>query len=219
MSSHSYAVFGLGAFGTKMALELSAAGHTVLICDTDRSKVDELSDKVADARICDVSNGDVIDELNVGKFDAVILGMSSCLEQQMLALTLLKEKGARRILAKAVSDIQERILNRLGADEIIRPDKDAASRLAQRLSFENIRDIFDFKGSAIAEVMVPSTIAGHTLRELDLRNKNHITVLLLRKPESAEEQLPPADAIIEAGDMLTVFGSREDILKLFKKEG
>ncbi len=137
----------------------------------------------------------------------------------MLALTLLKEKGAKRVLAKAVSDIQERILNRLGADEVIRPEKDAASRLAQRLSFENIRDIFDFKGSAIAEVLVPSSIAGRTLRELDLRNKNHITVLLLRKPESSEEQVPYPDSILESGDTLTVFGNREEIVTLFKKEG
>ena len=219
MSSHSYAVFGLGAFGAKMALELSAAGHAVLVCDIDRARVEELSDKVADAKICDVTNGEVINELAVAKFDAVILGMSSCFEQQMLALTLLKEKGAKRVLAKAVTDIQERILNRLGADEVIRPEKDAASRLAQRLSFENIRDIFDFKGSAIAEVLVPSSIAGRTLRELDLRNKNHITVLLLRKPESSEEQVPYPDSILESGDTLTVFGNREEIVTLFKKEG
>ncbi len=77
MSSHSYAVFGLGAFGTKMALELSAAGHAVLVCDTDRARVEELSDKVADAKICDVTNGEVINELAVAKFDAVRLGMSS----------------------------------------------------------------------------------------------------------------------------------------------
>ena len=219
MSTHSYAVFGLGAFGTKMALELSAAGHAVLVCDLDRALVEEMSDKVADARICDVTNGEVIDELGVAKFDAVILGMSTCFEQQMLALTLLKEKGAKRVLAKAVTDIQERILNRLGADEVIRPEKDAASRLAQRLSFENIRDIFDFKGSAIAEVLVPSTFAGKTLRELDMRNKNHITVLLLRKPESSEEQIPAPDSVLEGGDVLTVFGNREEIVKLFNKEG
>ena len=61
--------------------------------------------------------------------------------------------------------------------------------------------------------------AGRTLRELDLRNKKHITVLLLRKPESAEEQIPGPDAILESGDALTVFGNREEIVTLFKKEG
>ena len=218
MSRNSYAVFGLGSFGSKLALELSKAGHAVLVCDVNQSKVDDFCTKVAEAVVCDVSNPDTVRELNVSKFEAVILGMSSFFEKQVLALTLLKQEGAKRVLAKAVSDIQERILYRLGADEVIQPEKDVASRLAQRLSLVNINDIFEFKGSAIAEVQVPAKLAGRTLRELDLRNRNHITVLLMRKPESAEETSPAPDAVLEKGDTLTVFGGREDIIKLFKKE-
>ena len=218
MSRNSYAVFGLGSFGGKLALELSKAGHNVLVCDINQNKVDDYCTKVAEAVVCDVSNPDTVRELNVGKFDAVILGMSSFFEKQVLALTLLKQEGARRVLAKAVSDIQERILYRLGADEVIQPEKDVASRLAQRLSLANISDIMDFRGSAIAEVQVPSRMAGRTLRELDLRNKHNITVLLLRKPESASETSPAPDMVLERGDKLTVFGSREEIVKLFKKE-
>lgn len=218
MSKNSYAVFGLGSFGSKLALELSRAGHAVLVCDVNSSKVDEFCSKVDEAVVCDAANPDTVRELNVSKFDAVILGMSSYFEKQVLALTLLKQEGAKRVLAKAVSDIQERILYRLGADEVIQPEKDVASRLAQRLSLANISDIFEFKGSAIAEVLVPSSLAGSSLRELDLRNRYHVTVLLLRKPESAEESLPAADAVLEKGDTLTVFGSREEIMKLFKKE-
>ncbi len=218
MSRNSYAVFGVGSFGGKLALELSKAGHNVLVCDINQNKVDDYCTKVAEAVVCDVSNPDTVRELNVAKFDAVILGMSSFFEKQVLALTLLKQEGAKRVLAKAVSDIQERILYRLGADEVIQPEKDVASRLAQRLSLANISDIMDFRGSAIAEVQVPSRMAGRTLRELDLRNKHSITVLLLRKPESAAETSPAPDMVLERGDKLTVFGSREEIVKLFKKE-
>ena len=189
MSKNSYAVFGLGSFGSKLALELSEAGNNVLVCDIAQNRVDDICDKVAEAVVADVSNADAVRELDVGKFDAVILGMSSHFEKQVLALTLLKQEGAKRVLAKAVSDIQERILYRLGADEVIQPEKDVASRLAQRLSLANISDIFEFKGSAIAEVLVPAALAGSTLRELDLRNRYHVTVLLLRKPESAEEKI------------------------------
>ena len=218
MSRNSYAVFGLGSFGSKLALELSKAGHNVLVCDVNQNKVDDFCTKVAEAVVCDVSNPDTVRELNVSKFDAVILGMSSFFEKQVLALTLLKQEGAKRVLAKAVSDIQERILYRLGADEVIQPEKDVASRLAQRLSLANISDIMDFRGSAIAEVQVPARMAGRTLRELDLRNKYSITVLLLRKPESAADTSPSPDMVLERGDKLTVFGSREAIVKLFKKE-
>ena len=218
MSRNSYAVFGLGSFGAKLALELSKAGHNVLVCDVNQNKVDDFSTKVAEAVVGDVSNPDTVRELNVSKFDAVILGMSSFFEKQVLALTLLKQEGAKRVLAKAVSDIQERILYRLGADEVIQPEKDVASRLAQRLSLANISDIMDFRGSAIAEVQVPSGMAGRTLRELDLRRQYNITVLLLRKPESAEDTFPGPDAVLEKGDALTVFGGRKEIVKLFKKE-
>ena len=218
MSRNSYAIFGLGSFGSKLALELSAAGHTVLVCDINHAKVDDFCTKVAEAVVCDAANPDAVRELNVSKFDAVILGMSSFFEKQVLALTLLKQEGAKRVLAKAVSDIQERILYRLGADEVIQAEKDVASRLARRLSLANISDIFEFKGSALAEVLVPTALAGSTLRELDLRNRYHVTVLLMRKPESTEETLPAADAVLEKGDTLTVFGSREDIIKLFQKE-
>ena len=218
MSRNSYAVFGLGSFGSKLALELSKAGHNVLVCDVNQSKVDDFCTKVAEAIVCDVSNPDTVRELNVSKFDAVILGMSSFFEKQVLALTLLKQEGAKRVLAKAVSDIQERILYRLGADEVIQPEKDVASRLARRLSIANISDIVDFKGSAIAEVQVPGSLAGKTLRELNLRGLYNITVLLIRNPESAEETPPTPDLVLEKGDTLTVFGGREEIVKLFKKE-
>jgi trk system potassium uptake protein TrkA len=218
MSRNSYAVFGLGSFGSKLALELSKAGHNVLVCDVNQNKVDDFCTKVAEAVVCDVSNPDTVRELNVSKFEAVILGMSSFFEKQVLALTLLKQEGAKRVLAKAVSDIQERILYRLGADEVIQPEKDVASRLARRLSMANISDIMDFKGSAIAEVQVPASLSGRTLRELDLRNRHNITVLLIRNPESAEETPPAPDLVLEKGDTLTVFGGREEIVKLFKKE-
>ena len=217
MSRNSYAVFGLGSFGGKLALELSRAGHTVLACDIDQSRVDEFSTKVAQVVACDVSNLDVLRDLGVSKFDAVILCMSTCFEKQMLALTLLKKEGAKRVLAKAVSDIQETILYRLGADEVIQPEEDAAARLSQRLSMVNIRNIVDFKGSAIAEVTVHAEMIGHSLRELDLRNRHDITVLLVRKPESTDEIHPTPDMVLKKGDTLTVFGSRDSIEKLFNE--
>lgn len=215
--SKSYAIFGLGSFGGKLAVELSKAGHTVLVCDVNSNKVDDYASKVAEAVVCDVSNEDTVKELTPSKFDAVILCMSSFFEKQVLALTLLKKYGAKRILAKAVSDIQKSVLSRLGADEVIQPEKDAAARLARRLTLANISDMFEFKGSAIAEVQVTSDLAGRSLRELDLRNRSNITVLLIRKPESTEETVPKPDAVLEKGDTLTVFGSRDNIVELFKK--
>ncbi len=218
MARNSYAVLGLGSFGTKLALELMHSGNTVLVCDIVQHRVEEIRDKVTEAVIADVTSEDTIRELSVRKFDAVILGMSSFFEKQILALTLLKQEGAKRVLVKATSDIQEKILYRLGADEVIQPDQDVAERLSRRLSLANIRDVFEFKGSAIAEVAVPSSIAGKSLKELDLRAKYQITVLLLRKPDSVEELQPGPETVLEKDDKLTVFGSQQSILELFKEK-
>ncbi len=219
MSKNSYAVLGLGSFGSTLAVELSKAGHTVLACDLNPSRVDELRDKVAQVVIADVSNEETVRELNVSKFDAVILGMSSYLEKQILALTHLKQEGAKRILAKASTAIQDRILTRLGADEVILPEQDLARRLSRRLSFSNITDLIEFKeGAWIGEVTVPEQLAGKTLKELDLRNRHQVTVLLLRRPGSTVESTPGPDTRLSKDDQLTVFGKQESIIGLFKEK-
>ncbi len=218
MAKHSYAVFGIGSFGSKLARELSRAGNSVLVCDISAPRIEELRDEVTDVVIADVTHEETIHELNVGKFDAVILGMSSFFEKQILALTLLKQEGARRILVKATSDIQERILYRLGADEVIQPDLDVAHQLSRRLSLANISDIFEFKSSAIAEVSVPEKLAGKSLKELNLRGRYAITVLLLQKAGDSGESQPGPDSVLERGDILTVFGKQQSIIDLFKEK-
>lgn len=216
MARNSYAVFGVGSFGSKLALALVAGGNAVLVCDRDAGRIEELRDKVDDALIGDVSNEETIRELNVSKFDAVILGMSSYFEDQVLALTLLKQEGAKKVIVKSGSPIQERILYRLGADEVIQVDLDVATRLARRLSLANIADIFEFKGSAIADVSVPEELAGIPLKELDLRNKYNITILIIRDASGVNEKAIGPETVLSEGDQLTVFGDQQAIIELFK---
>ena len=215
MSGNFFAVFGLGAFGTRLALELSRSGNHVMVVDIDPDRIGDLRDKVAETVVADISNEEVIRELDVRKFTAVILGMSSHFEAQLLALTLLKQAGARKVYAKAGSAIQKRILYRLGADEIIQPEQDAAERLSRRLSLDNITDFVEFKGSAIAEVGVPANMVGRTLRQLDLRNRYNINVLLIQKGDGGPESVWSPDTKLEEGDMLTVFGSKRIMVEVF----
>ena len=102
MAKNSYAVFGMGAFGTRVATALADSGNTVMICDRNAARIDDLKDRVADAIIADATNEDVIRELNISKFDAVVLGMSSYFESQVLALTLLKQAGAKKVIIKSI---------------------------------------------------------------------------------------------------------------------
>ncbi len=215
MSKNSYAVFGLGAFGMLLAKKLSMGGNHVTAVDINPDRVNEIRDKVAEAVIADCSSEDAIQEMDVRKFNAVILAMSSHFESQLLALTLLKQEGAGRVYAKAASAIQREILSRLGADEIIQPEKDAAERLTRKLTLDNISDFVDFKGSAIAEVAVPPDMTGKSLRDLDLRNRHNINVLLVKKLGGGPENIWSPDTELEEGDMLTVFGSQDTIVKVF----
>jgi len=216
MKKSTYAVFGLGAFGSRLAVELSRAGNDVVAVDLDADRVNEIRDEVAEAVVADVSSEEVIRELNVAKFDAVILGMSSHFEALVLTLTLLRQEGAKRIFAKAGTRIQERILYRLGADEIILPEQDVAERLSRRLSLDNISDFFIFKGQAIAEVIVPEKLAGKSLRELALRNRYNITVLTIGRGGGSPETVFDPETVLETGDQLTVFGNQKSIIELFK---
>lgn len=213
----NYAVLGLGSFGSKLALELANAGNRVVVIDRDREQIEAIKDKVTEAIIADVSNPDVIKELDVKKFDTVVIAMSSHFENLILALTLLKQEGARKVIVKANTAIQKRILLRLGADEVIQPDQDVAERLSKRLSMNNITDMFEFKGAYLAEVNIPESMEGKTIRGLDLRNRYNITVLLIKKPGKNIETVWNPDIELSKGDQLTVIGQEKAIIDVFKK--
>ncbi len=213
----SYAVFGLGGFGSRLAEELANNGNNVVAVDIDSELALAIKDNVTEALTADVTNPDVIKELDVKKFDAVILCMSTHFEAQILALTFLKQEGAGKVIVKTNNPVQKRILMRLGADEVIEPEQDVAERLARNLSMDNIRDMFEFKGSFIADVMVPDAMSGKSIKELDLRNKYNVTVLLIKKPGSGIETVWNPDVVLNVGDQLTVIGQEKAIMDLFQK--
>ncbi|MBE6369828.1 MAG: TrkA family potassium uptake protein [Lentisphaerae bacterium] len=212
----AYAVFGAGSFGSKVATELSDAGHQVVVIDRDREAVMAIREKVTEALVADVSNPDVIRELDVKKFNAIIMGMSSHFEDLILALTLVKQEGAGKIYVKANSAIQKRILLRLGADMVIQPDQDVAERLCAQLSMSNIGDMFEFRGSFIAEVRIPARMVNKTIRELDLRNRYNLTILLVKKPGQEMTTVWDPNMVLQADDRLVVIGAEKAITEVFK---
>ncbi len=211
-----YAVLGLGSFGSKVAMELAEAKYNVVAVDIDRERVLDIKDKVTEAIIADVSNPEHVKELSVRKFDAVIIGLSSHFEDMVLALTLVKQEGARKVIVKANTPLQKRILLRLGADEVIQPDQDVAERLSKRLAMDSLSDMLEFKGSFIAEVTIPEEMDNKTIRELDLRNRFNIIVLLVKKPGRALETVWNPDMVLNTGDHLTVFGQDKMIMEVFR---
>ena len=213
----NFAIIGLSIFGSTIATELREAGHNVVVVDINHEKVNNIRDKVTDAIIADVTDRDVIRELEVKKFDTIILCIGDNFEAAIFALALLKQEGAEMVIAQAKTALQKQILFKLGADEVVQPDRDMAERLSKRISMSNISDMFDFKGSTIADLKVKKEFDGKSLRQLDLRRHFNITVLLIRKPGKDPEAVWDPDMILRAGDEITVIGKEEDILRAFQE--
>ncbi len=213
----NFAIIGLSIFGTTVATELREAGHNVVVVDINHEKINNIRDKVTDAIIADVTDQDVIRELDVKKFDTIVLCIGDNFEAAIFALALLKQEGAEMVIAQAKTALQKQILFKLGADEVVQPDRDMAERLSKRISMSNISDMFDFKGSTIADLKVKEEFDGKSLRQLDLRRHFNITVLLIRKPGKDPEPVWDPDMILRHGDEITVIGKEDDILRAFKE--
>ena len=126
-------------------------------------------------------------------------------------------RGRVREISQPDHEMRFQILQGLRGSGCESPEQDVAERLARKLSMDNIRDMFEFKGSFIADVVVPETMGGRSIKELDLRNKFNITVLLIKKPGSGIETVWNPDIILNTGDQLTVIGQEKAIMNVFKK--
>ncbi|MDD3117911.1 MAG: TrkA family potassium uptake protein [Victivallales bacterium] len=213
----NFAIIGLSIFGATVATELRESGHNVVVVDIDHEKINNIRDKVTSAIIADVTDQDVIRELEVKKFDTIILCIGDNFEAAIFALALLKQEGAEMVIAQAKTALQKQILFKLGADEVVQPDRDMAERLSKRISMSNISDMFDFKGSTIADLKVKKEYDGKSLRQLDLRRNFNITVLLIRKPGKDPEPVWDPDMILRHGDEITVIGKEDDIIRAFQE--
>jgi len=212
----SFAIVGLSMFGSQLALELQELGHSVVVVDHDDEKIANIRNSVTEAVIADITVPAVVEELEVSKFDAVVVSMPDYFEDAIFALTLLKQRGAHSIMVQAKTMIQKQILYKLGADEVILPERDMADRLSKKLSMSDLTEMFNFKGLAIADLRIQDDYDGKSLRELDLRNRFNVNVLLLRKPGRDPEPVWNPDDPLRKGDELTVIGKEDDIVRAFK---
>lgn len=211
------AVFGLGTFGQETATSLMALGHSVLAVDEDTELIEKIKNDVTRAVIADVTDANTLDELDIAKFDAVVLGMSGNFEDQVLCAKLLINAGVKRLFAKVNSAIQAEILKLIGVTDVIRPDCEAARRLARTMSTTGIVDMFRIQGAVVAQVKVKPKMVGFTLHELDLRNRHHINAIMIK---SANDRAPrviwQSSTVLNEGDELTVVAADEEhIQKIF----
>ncbi len=176
----SFAVFGLGKFGRSVATELANAGADVLAIDKER--VHALADVVTCAVAADIRDTEAMEELGISNMDAVVVAITRSLDASILATIFAKEAGVPYVIAKSQDETHSKILKKVGADKVVRPELETGIRIARHLATGNILDFVELSETIkMLEINIKPDWAGCTLRELDLRGKEHINVIAIRK--------------------------------------
>ncbi len=215
----SFLVIGLGRFGTSVATELAALGQEVLALDRDEDNIQRIADDVTQAIRGDARDEAVLKAVGARNFDCCIVAMASDLEASVLITVLLREMGVKQIVAKAQSEIHAHVLERIGADKVIRPESEMGQRLAKRLAHTNV---VDYIGStddfSILEIKPPKKWIGSSLIQLGIRAKYHVNVLAIRHPNGITDVNPAADRLIKTEDLLVIMGTNESVDSVVKLE-
>lgn len=215
----SYAVVGLGRFGTNVASELMRQGCQVLAIDINETFVQDIADNVTRAVCADLRDPEVVSALNLTSCDAVIVSIGSDISTSVLITLNLKEAGSLCVIAKACSEAHRRILEKIGADKVVFPEQDYGIRLARDLCMHNAYDYVELSPEyAIVKLPLPKSWQGKTLIELNVRAKYGANVLSVRASSSDKVTVSPDPAIPlpAEGGMMTVLASHSMLKKLEK---
>lgn len=212
----SILLIGLGRFGKNIAMNLSQLGCQVLAVDHVEERVNEVLPYVTSAQIGDSTNEEFLRSLGVESFDACIVAVGNDFQSSLETASLLKELGAKLVVARAARDVQEKFLLRNGADEVVYPEKQLAKWTAIRCSADHILDYMELdEEHAMFEVTVPEEWAGRTIGQIDIRRRFHINIMGVKKGGKLELTLSP-DTLLGAGETMLVLGKNKDLQKCFK---
>lgn len=226
--NQQFCVIGLGAYGSSLAKSLSKLGAYVMAVDHDLEKVEAIQEYVSEAVQFDGTDPAMLAEHGVFNADVVIVGIGEAFEPVVLICMELLKADVSRIIARAGSDTQEAILNRIGISEVIHPEKDEGERMAAQLIHFSVSDYFELsKDIAIYEIEAPGDMHGYTLRDLKMRQRYSVNLLTIKRPRKSELELggEPTEEMeilgvlepstkIRPNDRLVVMGRHEDINKL-----
>lgn len=215
MAAKSFVVFGLGKFGHSVATSLYANGCDVLAVDMDGEKVADIANDVTYAVKANVTDPEVFKSLGLGNMDGAVVAISDYMEASVMATILAKEAGIPYVLAKANTQIHGTVLAKVGADDIIYPEKEMGSRVARNMVFGKFMDTFELSSTySMVEMAVPSNWVGRTLRELDVRNKYGVNVIALKEGDTINANVNP-DERMKADQILLTVGNNDKLQKIY----
>ena len=212
----SILLIGLGRFGRHIALKLNALNHQVMAIDHNEERVNALLPFVTNAQIGDSTNEEFLAALGVGNYDACIVAIGDNFQNSLETTYLLKELGARKIIARASKEMQEKFLLRNGADEVVYPEKQLAAWTAIRCSSEHILEYIELDDEyAIFEVEIPSDWSGKSILELDIRKEYGINILGVRTNGKLNMNITP-NTVLGHGTSVLVLGQEKAVHMCFR---
>jgi trk system potassium uptake protein TrkA len=208
------AVIGLGRFGSSVARTLAQSGCEVLAVDADAERVKAIVEQVTEAVQADALDEGALKSLGLRNFEAIVVAIGHEVKASILVTLLLKEMGVPKIVAKAQDELHGKVLQKVGADIVVFPERDMGVRLAHTLLSRSIIDEIQLSTDySIFELQAPSQFLDRSLKDLQLRQRFGMTVLAVRRGEGVVVS-PDASFVLEHGDILVALGRADKIEKL-----
>ncbi|GKX28386.1 potassium transporter Trk [Vallitalea longa] len=209
-----FVVFGLGKFGKSVAETLSMYDCDVLAIDKNEEIIQDIASTVTHAVQADVTDQDALNALGVRNFDAAIIAISNDMQSSIMATILVKDMGVPYVLAKAQNEVHKKVLEKVGADKVVFPEREIGVRIANNLISDNFVDYIELSEDySIVEVSILDEWIGKSLKELDMRPRYGMNVMAI-KQEANINITPGPDVTLEEGDVLVVVGSNKDLKKI-----
>jgi K+ transport systems, NAD-binding component len=207
----TFGVIGLGRFGYHVARTLAQGGAEVIACDVDEEKVREVSEYVSLAYVLDATDAKALKESGIANVDTAVVSIGENIEASILIVVQLKELGVKEVVAKAITPLHGKVLEKLGVDRVVYPEKEMAIRVAHSLLVgEFIEEIPIGEKHSLFELKAFDFMLGKTLRELDVRRRFGVSVLAIKRGENLIVN-PVGDEKVLPGDILVVLGTTEQL--------
>lgn len=207
----SIAVIGLGRFGFSLAISLQQLGCDVIAIDSDTNVVEDIKDSVSKAYVLDATNKIALEDAGLKDVDAACVSMGRDLQSSVLTALLLREIGIRYIIATAINDLHKKILEKIGVDLVISPEKDMGVRIAYRLTHPSVLERIEVSPEIeMIEVVPPDWLIGKTLEDINLPVNFGIRIFAIRRGENIITELTGKTRIL-VSDKIYIYGKHKNL--------
>jgi trk system potassium uptake protein TrkA len=214
--SKQFAVIGIGRVGASLMRTLESLGHDVLGIDCDDGRIEDLATELPGANLvtADATEPPVLRDLGLEQFDGAAVVIGESIQASVLVTLILKDLGVPMVFSRANNELHAKVLDRVGADHVIQPEKEFGEFLARQMSLPGIQDYLELgHDEALIEIEVPDGWVGKSLADLQLHRKKDLTVLAIKGREKGGT-LPKPETPLQEGDILVIGGPKKELDKL-----